>query len=59
MIVKDEVVYFIEWVYYYFYFGFDDIEIYINRILDNFVEVFEFICKNNLLVSWYKVDWID
>lgn len=41
MIVKDEVFYFFEWVYYYLYFGFDEIDIYINWIIDNFVEVLD------------------
>ena len=58
-IAKDEAAYFNEWVYHHLYFGFDDIEIHINRTSDNSAEVLESICKNNPSVSWHKADWID
>lgn len=40
-IAKDEGAYIPQWVFHHFYFGFDEIEIWLNNIEDNSVEVCE------------------
>lgn len=58
-IAKDEASYFAEWVHHHLYFGFDDIEIHINRTSDNSKDVLNSICKRNPELRWYYADWID
>lgn len=38
-IAKDEAAYIPQWVHHHFYFGFDEIEIWLNNIEDNSIEV--------------------
>lgn len=40
-IAKDEAAYIPQWVFHHFYFGFDEIEIWLNNIEDNSVEICE------------------
>lgn len=40
-IAKDEAAYIPQWVHHHFYFGFDEIEIWLNNIEDNSIEVCE------------------
>ena len=58
-IAKDEAFYFPEWVHHHLYFGFDEIDIYINRTTDNSVEVLDSISSIYPQVSWFSADWID
>lgn len=58
-IAKDEASYFQEWVHHHLYFGFDDIEIHINRTSDNSAEVLNNLCEACPTVSWFNADWID
>jgi hypothetical protein len=58
-IAKDEALYFPEWVHHHLFFGFDEIDIYINRTTDNSAEVLEQITNVYPQVRWYSADWID
>lgn len=58
-IAKDEAAYIPEWIHHHIYFGFDEIEVYINRTTDNSAEVLEKICRQYANVSWDYADWID
>lgn len=56
VIVKNEVVYLVEWVYYYLYFGILVIEVYYNGCNDNIFEVVEVL--SNEFVIFINVDVI-
>lgn len=58
-IAKDEAAYIPEWVHHHLYFGFDAIEIHINRTSDNSAEVLNEICQHYPSVSWEYADWVD
>ncbi len=58
-IAKDEGAYIAEWVFHHLYFGFDAIDIYVNRTQDNTIEILEKISKLNPEVNMYSADWID
>lgn len=58
-IAKDEAAYFTQWVHHHLYFGFDSIEIYINRTSDNSSKVLDDICRAYPQVKWDSADWID
>ncbi len=58
-IAKDEASYISDWVYHHLYFGFDAIEIYINRTNDNSIDVLNEIVKKCPQVSWDSADWVD
>jgi len=58
-IAKDEGAYFPEWIGHHLLFGFDKIEIYINRTTDNSVEILNKICSSYNNVSYQNFDWID
>jgi hypothetical protein len=58
-IAKDEAAYIPEWVHHHLYFGFDEIEIHINRTTDNSAEVLTNICRHHDNVSWDYADWVD
>ncbi|WP_289027914.1 glycosyltransferase family 2 protein [uncultured Paraglaciecola sp.] len=58
-IAKDEAAYFPEWIHHHLYFGFDEIEIYINRTSDNSEEILEHIHVSYPQVKWRSADWID
>lgn len=59
VIVKDECVYLVDWIFYYLYVGFVEIEIYINRICDKSVELFEELSVFDLRISWDCFDFVD
>lgn len=58
-IAKDEAAYLSEWVHHHLYFGFDSIEIYINRTSDNSADVLNNISLQYSNVTWDYADWID
>jgi hypothetical protein len=58
-IAKDEGAYLSEWIHHHLYFGFDSIEIYINRTTDNSAEVLQNIAEQNSNVFWDYADWVD
>lgn len=58
-IAKDEAAYIPEWIHHHLYFGFDEIEIHINRTTDNSAEVLTNICRQYDNVSWDYADWVD
>lgn len=58
-IAKDEAAYLTQWIHHHIYFGFDDIEIYINRTTDNSSDVLDDICASYPNVSWDSADWVD
>jgi hypothetical protein len=58
-IAKDEAAYISEWVHHHLYFGFDAIEVHINRTTDNSAEILTEINHNHKNVSWQYADWID
>lgn len=55
-LAKDEGAYIPQWVFHHFYFGFDEIEIWLNNIEDNSVEVCEKISQNFPNFSFRVVD---
>jgi len=58
-IAKDEATYLPEWIHHHLYFGFDNIEIHINRTSDNSIEVLNDISKKYPNVTWRSADWVD
>ncbi|WP_339891983.1 glycosyltransferase family 92 protein [uncultured Alteromonas sp.] len=58
-IAKDEGAYFTQWVHHHLFFGFDDIEIFINRTTDNSSEVLDDISRSYPSVTWDSADWVD
>ncbi|RVU85980.1 hypothetical protein EOL70_00580 [Leucothrix sargassi] len=58
-IAKDEGAYIAEWVHHHLYFGFDYIDIYVNRTTDNTVRIIEKIRKKYPLVNCYSGDFVD
>lgn len=55
-IAKDEAAYIPQWVFHHFYFGFDEIEIWLNGITDNSVEVCELLRKQYRNFSYQIAD---
>lgn len=55
-IAKDEAAYIPQWVFHHFYFGFDEIEIWLNGITDNSVEVCELLSQKYENFSYKIVD---
>lgn len=58
-IAKDEAAYIPDWVHHHLFFGFDHIEIIINRTTDNSNEVLKKITSTNKNVSFLSFDWLD
>lgn len=58
-IAKDEGAYFPEWIFHHLYFGFDAIDIYVNRTEDNSIDILNKISKLYPNVHVYNADWID
>ncbi|MDO6477522.1 glycosyltransferase family 2 protein [Alteromonas sp. 1_MG-2023] len=58
-IAKDEAFYFPEWIHHHLFFGFDEIDIFINRTSDNSSDVLNKICESYPQVKWHSADWID
>ncbi|MFT6989524.1 MAG: hypothetical protein ACJASL_001497 [Paraglaciecola sp.] len=58
-VAKDEAAYIPEWVHHHTYFGFNAIDIYINRTTDNSWDVVRALQKTMPHVSCYSADWVD
>ncbi|MBN2525997.1 MAG: glycosyltransferase family 2 protein [Deltaproteobacteria bacterium] len=58
-VAKDEAPYLADWVFHHLFFGFDKIEIYVNRTSDNSIEILEEIKKTHPNVDYHLADWID
>lgn len=58
-IAKDEGAYLSEWIFHHLYFGFDAIDIYINRTSDTSIEILKKINKRHPNVRYLDADWID
>lgn len=58
-IAKDEAAYLPEWIFHHLYFGFDEIEVLINRTTDNTDNVLKIIGKTHTNVKYRHIDWID
>lgn len=58
-IAKDEAAYLHEWVFHHLYFGFDGVEIILNRTTDNSISVLEGLARQFENFSYSSCDWID
>lgn len=58
-VAKDEAAYIPLWVFHHLYFGFDEIEIILNRTNDNSENILKLISNNCPIVKYSKCDWID
>jgi len=58
-VAKDEAAYLPEWIHHHLLFGFDEIEVYVNRSSDNSLKVLSKISKAYSQVKYTTADWID
>ncbi len=58
-VAKDEAAYLLEWVHHHLFFGFDEIEVYVNRTSDNSLDILSSISKKFSSVKYYQADWVD
>lgn len=58
-IAKDEGAYLAQWIFHHLHFGFDAIEIYINRTSDNSKRIIESISSYHPTVTYRDLDWVD
>jgi hypothetical protein len=58
-IAKDEAAYLHEWVFHHLYFGFDGVEVIVNRTTDNSIAVLEELTRNIDNFSYSSCDWLD
>jgi hypothetical protein len=58
-VAKDEAAYLPEWVHHHHYFGFDAIDIYLNRTTDNSVNVLQLLQKHAPSLAYFNADWVD
>lgn len=58
-IAKDEAAFMAEWVFHHLYFGFDSIDVYVNRTTDNTVDILQHIHERYPHVKYHNADWID
>ncbi|SER59983.1 Glycosyl transferase family 2 [Pseudomonas sp. NFACC02] len=58
-IAKDEAAYLHEWVFHHLYFGFDGVEVVVNRTTDNSIAVLEELASNFDKFSYSSCDWLD
>jgi hypothetical protein len=58
-IAKDEAAYIPEWIHHHLYFGFDAIDIYINRTSDNSVQMLQQISMEYPQIKAFNADWVD
>lgn len=58
-IAKDEGAYIAEWIFHHLYFGFDAIDIYVNRTTDNTCDILDKINKIYPNVQYFNADWLD
>lgn len=58
-VAKDEAAYIPVWIFHHLNFGFDEIEIILNRTSDNSLNLIKSISKNYSQVKYSECDWID
>lgn len=58
-IAKDEAAYLHEWVFHHLYFGFDGVEVIVNRTTDNSISVLEALADHFDKFSYSSCDWLD
>jgi len=58
-IAKDEAPYLGEWIFHHKYFGFDEIEVLVNRTTDDSARILDDIAKIESSVKWKFIDWVD
>ncbi|MFZ6041335.1 glycosyltransferase family 2 protein [Vibrio natriegens] len=58
-VAKDEAPYLPYWVFHHLHFGFDEIEVYINRTSDNSESILKLISETYNNVKFHNSDWID
>ena len=58
-IAKDEGAYLADWVFHHLYFGFDEIEVHINRSSDNTDEITKLIGSKYSKVRFINANWVD
>lgn len=58
-VAKDEAAYIPLWVFHHLHFGFDEIEIILNRTSDNSGKILELLSISHPNVKHSKCDWID
>jgi len=58
-VAKDEAAYIPEWVHHHIYFGFNAIDIYINRTSDNSWDVIQSLQKTVPGLACLSADWVD
>jgi hypothetical protein len=58
-IARNEAAYIPEWVFHHLYFGFDEIEILVNRTSDSSNQILALLNKENGKVKYQYCDWID
>jgi hypothetical protein len=58
-IAKDEAAYLPEWIHHHLYFGFDAIDIYVNRTSDNSWAILSKLKETYNTMSFFSADWID
>jgi hypothetical protein len=58
-VAKDESAYLPEWVYHHAFFGFDAIDVYVNRTADNSIEMLNALVKHVPSLSVKSADWLD
>lgn len=58
-IAKDEAAYLPEWIFHHLHFGFDHLEIIINRTKDNSLDILNKIQNQHSNVTYRNFDWLD
>lgn len=58
-VAKDEAAYLPEWIHHHLYFGFDEIEVYVNRSSDNSIPLLSKISQEHDEVKFTTADWVD
>jgi hypothetical protein len=58
-IAKDEGAYIPDWVHHHLYFGFDAIDVFVNRTTDNTISILEGLKSKTNQLNYYSADWID
>lgn len=58
-VAKDEAAYFPEWIHHHLYFGFDAIDIYINRTRDNSWAMLSQLKVTHQQLNFLSADWVD
>jgi hypothetical protein len=58
-VAKDEAAYLPEWVHHHLYFGFDAIDIYVNRTSDNSWAMLSQLRESNQQLNFLSADWVD